>query len=273
MLRQLFYKRKEMDLISTASAVASSSVVARVEILPVLAFFISIISLIISAVTLYKSILSKFRAVYSVGDLNLRIYPIKNGKRKWFIPSIDIPISFANSGANSGIIQEVRVVATYPNLPINDHWDIFLPKWEISSSEFNKSDKKDRFNLIDNAVISDWMSFIVLPKKVLSKHLVFETTWEKPVIQEKVLFTLQIKSETSAKWEEVEQWELPLNELVWSELTQKGTSIGTKCKTKFVDYSELVKPEDLHKYTGTNAPIPKGGFQAKDSFMDYSEDE
>lgn len=228
---------------------------------------ISLLALLVSAIALWKTTFSKFNSIFSVGDLRLHIYPIRNGKEKWFIASVDLPLSVANDGAKPGRISDMHIHVYYPKLPIPNHWEIFSPKWDIDTTKFRKSE--DRFRWIDNAVLSDWMPFIVLSKQTISKHLIFETRWDKPVIQEKVTFTLEVKTDVDKEWKKIDSWNLSLTKEIWSELTEIGTSIGTASNKNLVVTENLLSPKDLHKYTGTDESIPHGGFKAKPSYMNY----
>lgn len=235
----------------------------------VLSVLISLLALVFSGIALWKTSFSKFKAIFSVGDLRLRIYPIKNGKQKWFISSVDIPIDVANDGAQPGRINDMRILVHYPNLPVTDHWEVFLPKWDVDSIKFRQCDTQDRFRWIKNATLSDWMPFIVLSKQIESKHFIFEIRWDKPVIQKQIVFELQVKTNTNEEWIKIDEWELSLSKEMWSELTEVGTSIGTSSKNSVKEHGNLVNPPDLHKHTGTYEKIPRGGFKAKPSCMNY----
>lgn len=245
------------------------ALIASINWVIFLPIFISLLALLVSIINFWIATLSKFKPVFSVGDLRLRIYPIRSGKEKWFIASIDLPLSVANDGARSGRISDIRVIAKYPKLPIPNHWEVFLPRWDIDSVKFRQSELKDRFRWIQDAALCEWMPFIVLSKQTVSKHLIFETKWDKPVIQEKISFTLEIKRDNRKKWERVDSWELSLAKEIWSELAEVGTSLGTPSQSKLATSEKLTNPSDLHKYTLPDGPIPHGGFKAKPSYMNY----
>ncbi len=231
---------------------------------------ISILAVIFTSIELWKNNFSRFKPLTLVGNLRLRVYPIKSGKERWFIPSLDIPINIANEAARPGKILSIRIVVHFSKLPIQGNKEIFYPKWEVDAEEFNKYGK-DRFDWIKKAVLSDWMPFIILSKTSISKHLIFEPngSWENPVIQHQVLFTMEIFSEPEKKWRQIGKWEFSLLEPVWSEMTENGTSFGAKSIDAYEIEKEMIYPADLHKYTGTTSPIPKGGFNAEKSYLDY----
>jgi hypothetical protein len=113
------------------------------------------------------------------------------------------------------------------------------------------------------------MPFSLLSHETKTKHIVFESKWDEPVIQEKVLCELEIKYSTKSKWEKIEQWYYPLKSREWSELAEVGSSISTP--TNKQDHAkEYIYPTDLHKYTGTKEEIQKDGFKASPSYLDFS---
>lgn len=242
------------------------STVNWTQVVPI---FISFLALVFSGIALWKTSLSRFKAIFIVGDLRLRIYPIKNGKQQWFIASVDIPIDIANDGAQPGRITDMRILVHYPDLPVTDHWEVFLPKWDVDSIKFRQRDEQDRFRWIKDTTLSDWMPFIVLSKQIESKHFIFETRWDKPVIQKKIVFVLEVKTNANKKWSKIDEWELSFLKEMWSELTEVGTSIGTSSKNTTKEQGALLNPPDLHKYTGTVEKIPRGGFKTKPSYMNY----
>jgi hypothetical protein len=125
---------------------------------------------------------------------------------------------------------------------------------------------KGRFEWMGEIVLGEWMPFTVLPKTTVTKHFIFESRWEDPVIQEVVDCTLEIRS-GNREWQKVAKWTLCLSGAMWSELADVGTSISYHSDTRHVD--EGCVPADLHNYTGTKGQIPQGGFRAGPSYLDY----
>ena len=74
--------------------------------IPVIAYISSVIialfALGVALTTLFKTHLSKFKPIITVGDLSIRIYPIKSDDEEWFLPSFNLPISISNDGAKPG---------------------------------------------------------------------------------------------------------------------------------------------------------------------------
>ncbi len=229
---------------------------------------ISLAAITISLLALWKTHFAPFSAVAVAGQLTLRIYPIKNGDERWFIASLDVPISVTNEGARPGVIDGLRLRLHFPKIPIPGNCESINPAFEIAPEDA-KHISKDRFEWVDKIVAGAWMPFTILPKATVTKHFIFETTWEDPVIQEVVNCTLEIRSR-SGTWREVASWRLSLIGTLWSHLVDVGGGIA-----HFPDDTDSAQsvcvPPDLHKYTGTKAQIPKGGLSAHDSYLDYSE--
>ena len=97
----------------------------------------------------------------------------------------------------------------------------------------------------------------------------FETRWEEPVIQDKILFTMEIFTEPEKKWRKIGEWVHSLTEQAWSELTENGTSIGASNLVEQQIQKEHRHPPDLHKYSGTNNLNPKGFINAESSYLDF----
>lgn len=229
------------------------------------AALISIIALTASLIALWKTHLSRFSPILTVGNSCLRIYPIKSDDDRWFLPSISLPISFTNEGAQIGQIDDIRIRVSFPNLPIPGNFEMFYAKWEVDGQKLSR----ERFDWVENAVIDDWMPFSLLPRETKTKHLVFETRWNEPVIQEKVLCDLEIKVRGNSKWVKIKQWDFCLTTVEWSELAEVGTSFSTSPNNNG-NIKEYINPKDLHKYTGTKDEIPKDGFKASPSYLDFS---
>jgi len=234
-----------------------------------LPFIISFLAFIVSLISLWKNYFTKFNPLCTTGDLSFRIYPIKSGPEKWYLPSYIIAVSITNKGnAMPGKVLGLRIVLSFPKLSIPDNREIFYPKWEIDYNKF-KQKAKYRFNWIDEAVINDWMPFVVLPKMTVTKHLIFESRWEEPVIQDEILIKLEMFLDSKKNWVEIERWKTSLTPHYWSELVNRGTSFRIPPVESIRQESHL-SPPDLHKYTGTTEPIPKG-VNFEPSCLDYSE--
>src|SRR5271157_13468 len=159
---------------------------------------ISLAAITISLLALWKTHFAPFSAIAVAGRLMLRVYPIKSGAERWFIASLDVPVSVTNEGARPGVIKGFRLRLHFPRIPIPGNSESIQPAFEIAPQDA-KHISKDRFEWVDKIVVGEWMPFTVLPKTTVTKHFVFEAKWEDPVIQEVVNCTLEIRS-ASAKW-------------------------------------------------------------------------
>jgi hypothetical protein len=233
--------------------------------IPITSAIISVIAVTLSLIALWKTHFAKSRFIPMVGNLRLRIYPIKNEDRRWYIPSFDVPVSITNEGARPGKILGIRLLIKFPDLPIPDNKECFNPKWEVDGKQICR----ERFKWINEATVADWMPFVVLPKETVTKHLVFESSsWTEPVIQNRVTCIMEIRTDTDQTWKEIAKWDASLTAKVWGELTHRGTSF---CYIPDGAINQLaeIHPIDLHKYTGSKEPIPEEGLGAAPSYLDF----
>jgi hypothetical protein len=214
----------------------------------------------------WKNHLAPFSAIAVAGRLNLRIYPIRSGTERWFIASLDLPVSVTNDGARPGVVNGLRLRLNFPRIPIPGNCEFIKPCYEIAPEDAKRINK-NRFEWTDEIVVGDWMPFAVVPKVTVTKHFIFETRWDDPVIQEHIDCTLEIRSD-SGTWREVTSWRLFLIAEIWSQLVDMGTSMGFYPNTADSVQEDCVPP-DLHKYTGTKTEIPKGGLGEHNSYLDY----
>jgi len=215
--------------------------------------FVASAAFLVSLTTLWKTHFAKCNVLVAAGYLRHRIYPIKNDG--WYITSFDIPLSFTNSGAKPGIITGLRLKLHYSNLPVPDNHEYVYPQFEIDPKNY-KQISKDRFKWIEKLLLSYWMPFIILPKSSISKHIVFETRWDDPVIQDKIDCSLEIEIDHKGNWFSVCNWSLKLHTERWSNLVC-GISMSYSQVGKPHGFRNVVHPQDLHKYTGSKDPLKK----------------
>lgn len=229
---------------------------------------ISIAAILISLLALWKTHFAPFSTLGVAGRLRLRIYPIRNDADRWFIASLDVPISVTNEGARPGVITGLRLRLHFPQIPIPGNCEFIQPTYEIATEDADKINQ-DRFEWVDNIVKGDWMPFAIVPKATVTRHFIFETRWDDPVVQERVDCTLEICSDYCS-WQIVTSWHVSLSADVWSELADTGVSM-TFLPNRPENVVQDCVPADLHKYTGTKAESPKAGFLKHESHLDYPE--
>jgi len=234
-----------------------------------IAILVSSIALTVSVITLWKTHFAKFTPILTVGYCSFRIYPIKNGDEKWFIPSFNIPISITNKGAQPGKVENIRIKVTFPELPIPNHYEIFNAKWIVDGNKITK----ERFEWVDNAVIENWMPMIVLARETKTKNIVFENIrWEEPVIQNKMVCTLEIKTDANSNYEQIAKWNYSLTTKDWVFLVDNGKGFMVSEELNAV-IEDKVFPKDLHKYTGTKEDFSKIKIKSSPSYLDYGKKE
>jgi len=230
-------------------------------------------SLCISCVTLWKTHFARFGPLAIAGNLTHRIYPIRSGTDRWFITSFDIPISVTNPGARPGCVDALRLRLHYPDLPFAGNHEFIYPKWELKPDKLNSIDK-DRFGWIDEVVAADWSPFVVLPKATVAKHFLYEERWDTPVVQKRIVATLELHIAGRTDWISVSEWKLTVGPHTWVDLETGTAMVYQPEKTQLA--GEIgCSPTDLHKYTGTKATLPaKGALSGMEpSHVDYPESE
>ena len=193
------------------------------DITTAISIAISIAAFILSIITLWQSHFSKFNLVNTVGNLQIRIYPLQHKKDKWYLPTIDIPLSLTNEGARVGKVLGLRIRAHFPDLPKPNNYQLINPKCEVDYKKF-KSMSNQSFKWMDEAIIGEWMPFVVLPKQTITKHLVFQSRWDEVVIQDNVIFELEIYTNIKKKWLRIAQWEATLSSEIWSSKIESMSS-------------------------------------------------
>ncbi len=100
----------------------------------------SFIALCISCVALWKGHFARFSPLALAGNLRHRVYPIRNGDRRWYITSFDIPVSVTNPGARPGLVTGLRLRLHYPELPFAGNHELISAKWELRPDKLNQID-------------------------------------------------------------------------------------------------------------------------------------
>lgn len=211
---------------------------------------ISIISLAISVYTLWKIHLSPFKLLITFGNPNLRTYKItpktSGGKGTWYIPSVDIPFSFTNSGAKPGRVINIRIVLT----PINNksqkvkkYKEILEARWCVNYTDYN-SKSSERFAWLSDSMENEWYPFYVLHDKPIVKHIIFESgRWDK-FIQRDLKVKLQFKSDESSKWIVLKTYEFRMGKFEISELKNGSSFVLQNKKISSESYDDRIALED-----------------------------
>lgn len=230
----------------------------------IISLCISTIAISVSILTIWKTQYTRFRPIINVGNCKLSIYPFKSDKEEWFISSLDIPISITNKGAQIGIINGLRIKVSYPEIPIKNNYEIFDSKWIVDGRKISKN----RLDWVKQAVVEEWIPILILPKETKTKHIVFETRWNSPVIQKKIICTLEFKSDKKDVWQKVIDWNHYLSKENWVDLTQNGRSYISFPNIK--NFNDVkCYPNDLHKYTGIEDDISDVKVDFAPSYLNY----
>lgn len=184
---------------------------------------ISAISLLISLYVIWKIHLSPFKLLISFGDPLLKTYKItpqvSGGKTIWYIPSIDIPMTFLNTGAKSGKVTDLRLTfsSLKKNINSSNHYkETFKPRWCVHYEDYN-SKRSERFSWLRESVENDWYPFYLLQNSPVAKHIILESfRWDK-FPKGSFQIKLEVLSDESKEWRFLEEYEFSLNdsEISW----------------------------------------------------------
>ena len=221
------------------------------------ALAVSLVAVGIAFVSLWRTHLRRFRPEVIVGQLRQRIYTIENSGERWHICSFDVPISVTNAGACMGRVLGLQLRLTFPDLPITGNYELLPVEFEIPPSE-SKGIHSERFRWLDELSVTDWLPFTVLARASVTKHFIFETRWDEPVVQPRMSIQLQMRTSRKHGWSAVAEFDAHLDEGVWAEMIHGGSSFGYNPKGE-VDHIPQIHPPDLHKYTTTGEVISDEG--------------
>jgi hypothetical protein len=145
---------------------------------------LSVIALVLSAISLWKGYLSPFRLEIAQSELTFCIYKITPGqsgdksRKVWWVPSFSIGFSFHNKGQKVGKVLDVRIIgdAVLEGRKLNIG---FHPSWIVKPDSFWR-DHHDRFKWLSTSVDRVWYPVILPAKGTVHLHLVLESDrWEQ----------------------------------------------------------------------------------------------
>ncbi|MEW6084842.1 MAG: hypothetical protein AB1607_09625 [Chloroflexota bacterium] len=185
------------------------------DIVTAISITISIAAFILSTVALWQTHFAKSKLVNTVGNLQIRLYFLQHKKEKWYLPTIEIPISLTNEGARVGKVLGLRVRVWFPDLPDSQKYQLINPLCEVDYKKFDSMNDQ-LFEWTDEAVLGEWMPFTVLPKQTVTKHWVFQSRWDEVIIQDNVIFELEIFTNVVKKWRKIAKWKATLSPEMWN---------------------------------------------------------
>ncbi len=227
-----------------------------------LALIISVLALVVSIGVFWYSSLKKAKLNFMTGVMRTTVYPIKNGKKNWFLPHFFVPLTLVNSGAQAAKVYNLRVKVQFEGVGTN--YDIFDWYGDLDEKQFDE-DSHELFKWQKTSIINGNHPFFVLPKTTISKYLAFKTRWDMPILNYPMNIELQASLKEN-KWTTIDKWQITYNPPNWSEMTENGTTIGFST-IKNTDHTDGVFPSDLHTTLAYKEKIPKGGFNAGSSYL------
>jgi hypothetical protein len=188
---------------------------------------VSIFALAISLFSLWRTFLAPFNLNITIGSPTFRLYEIEpetSGVDKiWWIPSVDIPVSFVNSGAKPGKIFDARLIFRSKEVQKLTE-EFFYPVWIVEYPKFSPCGS-DRFRWIKEAIESEWYPLVLLPNQTVAKHLVLESPRWDHLLPGNFEIDFDIYSDYKSKWLTYQTFELRMDDWTLKEL-EKGCSFS-----------------------------------------------
>jgi hypothetical protein len=210
---------------------------------------ISVLALVVALTTLWKTHLTRFRLIAASGPMTMRIHRFRSDGESWLLPHFVASLSFTNGGAQLGRVLDLRLIVRYPDLPIKKAYETFRLHGQYDRKGYDKH-SSGRLKMIDEARLDDGVPFVILPKSTVTKFLLFDTRWERPVRQNNLEVELEVLTDKSRQWRVIEAWPFSVGGGMWRELEESGTSLDTFPKRYFEQADQpSINPTDLHKYT------------------------
>lgn len=181
--------------------------------LDILSLIFSIVALIVTIITLWKNFLKPFKLKITNTNPRLTIYEITpeisgSDEDLWWIPSVDIGISFYNLGKIKGEILDIRIVAKSTHSKLKEVFE-FCPKWIVNYTKFSQH-HHERLTWIRNATIRDWYPILLRGGYDVHLHIILETNRWEEIISGTLTLSLQVKTSKKQDWETLKRYRIPL---------------------------------------------------------------
>ena len=194
------------------------------DALNIFSLIFSTIALIATIITLWKNFLKPFKLKITNTNPCLTIYKITpdisgSDGDVWWIPSVDIGISFHNLGKKNGEILDVRIVTKSTYSKLKEVFE-FRPKWIVDYAKFSQH-HHERLTWIRNATIRGWYPILLRGGYDVHLHIILETTRWEEIISGDLTLSLQVKTSKKQIWETLKRY----NIFMFDDLFTKQDSI------------------------------------------------
>jgi len=98
---------------------------------------VSVAALIVACVSLWRTHLATFSPRLAVGRLSLFADQTTLDREWWYVPRVVVAVNVTNAGARAGVITDARVVARYPDHPVDDAHEIFRLNGELDPAKYH----------------------------------------------------------------------------------------------------------------------------------------
>lgn len=176
---------------------------------------ISILALILSLISLWKSYLAPFKLKVAHDAPTFALYKITSEisgdfENIWWIPSFDIGFTFHNLGIRSGELTDIRLLTKLKSSDSEKKYT-FYAKWIVDYAKFQQN-RTDRFKWIEDSIKQDWYPLIFAGNEQKSFHIIFEGfRWDEKFTGILNIY-LEIFSSQKKKWIECDRYCLTIVE-------------------------------------------------------------
>lgn len=138
-----------------------------------LALVVAMVSLGVSAVSLYVSNLRPFGLTTTTSNPMFSYYLAVGGDR---IPSFDLTLSFTNTGRRTGVVSDVMLMAALEEGRRREF--VFRPRFVVDYTRFEPV-RHHREDWTRSAVQQPWLPIVLGPGTTVTQHVIFEaeTPW------------------------------------------------------------------------------------------------
>lgn len=206
---------------------------------------ITLFALFVSLFSLWKSTLAPFRLEVTTDSPTFNLYLIEPGTSggpvRWWIPSIDMDITFSNLGKRVGEVKDLRFNGVLRS-DGQERGFVFYAKWVVDFRLFQR-DRVDRMAWVTSSVERDWYNLVLAGDDQRSLHLIFEgLRWEKAVAGE-LLLTLQLLSSRDEEWVDLAQYRQVIVPAMFERTSSQimsGGSLGRARERAFEEWGRLL---------------------------------
>ena len=174
---------------------------------------LAVLALAISMIALWQTHFARSRVLAAAGNATLAVYPIRGDGSKWYILSLEAPVTLANPGAKPVQVTGLRVNARFTDIDVGPQ-TCDLPATFVVQDHDHGLREDGRFAWLHVAT-RIWQPILILSRSDIAHTVVFERRIEHP-IGGRIEFDLEAFTQPSGKWRQLARWNLNLTPSLFS---------------------------------------------------------